>query len=391
MKPLQRQDPCGLGAAADRSAEFTAKPSPEFPSRVLVALSGGVDSAVAAALLVERGYGVFGAMLRLWTERGPDDAHANRCCTPEAVDRARRVADRLGIPFHLVNAEAAFKDQVVDYFIAEYSAGRTPSPCIPCNRTVRFGLLLNRALALGARFMATGHYARVRHAQGRYQLLRGRDSHKDQSYFLHALSQEQLAHVLFPLGGLAKGEVRVIARQRGLPVAEQPESQDVCFLADGDYRRFLARQAPHLFRPGPIRDTSGRVLGQHRGLPAYTIGQRKGLGVAAPEPLYVLAIDIAENTLIVGTAKELGQDECWVEGMHYISGETPAAAFRATAQIRYRARAATVTVTPLPHNGARIHFDSLQQGITPGQFVVLYEGEIVLGGGVICKAPKSML
>nr|HID14641.1 tRNA 2-thiouridine(34) synthase MnmA [Anaerolineae bacterium] len=359
--------------------------------RVVVALSGGVDSSVAAALLVKQGYEVIGAMLRLWAEGGPDSTRANRCCTPEAVDRARRVADRLDIPFYLINVEAAFKARVVDYFVAEYGAGRTPNPCIPCNRYVRFGLLLNRALALEAAFLATGHYARVRHVEDRYQLLRGRDPHKDQSYSLHALTQEQLAHVLFPVGELTKEEVRAIARQRGLPVAEQPESQDLCFLADGDYRRFLAHQAPHLFQPGPIRDTSGRVLGQHQGLPAYTIGQRKGLGIAAAEPLYVLAIEPAENTLIVGTAKELGRDECLVEGMHYISGETPTATFRATAQIRYRARPTAVTVTPLPHRMARVRFASPQRDITPGQFLVLYDGEVVLGGGVICKAQESML
>jgi tRNA-specific 2-thiouridylase len=350
-----------------------------------------VDSGVAAALLVDQGYEVVGAMLRLWVDDRAGGARANRCCTPEAVDRARRVADWLDIPFYLFNAERAFKSQVVDVFVAQYGAGRTPNPCVPCNRTIRFGLLLSRVLALEAAFMATGHYARVRHVGGRYQLLRGRDSHKDQSYFLHTLTQEQLAHVLFPLGELTKEEVRAIARQRGMPVAEQPESQDICFLADGDYRRVLARQAPHLFRPGPIRDTAGRVLGQHQGLPAYTIGQRKGLGIAAAEPLYVLAIDPAENTLIVGTAAELGQDQCIVEQMHYISGETPMAPFRAAAQIRYRARAVAVTVTPLPHRMARVHFASPQRDITPGQFLVLYDGEVVLGGGCICKAQGSML
>jgi len=359
--------------------------------RVLVALSGGVDSAVAAVLLVERGYEVIGAMLQLWAERGPGDAHANRCCTPEAVHRARSVADLLDIPFYLINAEAAFKSQVVDYFVAEYGAGRTPNPCVPCNRAIRFGLLLNRALALGAIFMATGHYASVRHMEGRYQLLRGRDPHKDQSYFLHALTQEQLVHVLFPLGDLTKREVRAIARQRGLPMAEQPESQDVCFLADGDYRRFLAYHAPHLFRSGPIRDTSGRVLGQHQGLPAYTIGQRKGLGIAAAEPLYVLAIEPAENALVVGTAEELGQDECLIEGMHYISGKVPTTTFRAAAQIRYRTWPAAVTVTPLQRQRAHVRFASPQRDITPGQFLVLYDGQVVLGGGVICKAQQSML
>ncbi len=376
------EGPSDLGAAA--------RSSQKSPSRVLVALSGGVDSAVAAVSLVERGYEVIGAMLRLWAERGPDDAHVNRCCTPEAVSRARRVADQLDIPFHLINAEATFKAQVVDYLVSEYSVGRTPNPCVPCNRTIRFGLLLNRALALGA-FLATGHYARVRNVEGHYQLLRGRDPHKDQSYFLHAITQEQLAHVLFPVGGLTKDEVRAIARQRGLPVAEQPESQDICFLADGDYRRFLANQAPHLFRPGPIRDTSGHVLGQHQGLPAYTIGQRKGLGVAAAEPLYVLAIEPAENALIVGPAEELGQYECMVEEIHYVSGEVPTATFRATAQIRYRVRPAAVTVTPLSRRRAHVRFTSPQRGITPGQFLVLYDDEIVLGGGVICKAQEPVL
>jgi tRNA-specific 2-thiouridylase len=371
--------------------------------RVLVALSGGVDSAVAATLLVEQGYDVAGAMLRLWVEPGPGDTRANRCWTPKntAVDRARRVADQLDIPFFLVNAKVPFKAQVVDYFVAEYAAGRTPNPCVPCNRAIRFGLLLNRALELGMTTMATGHYARVRSAEGscrsqcQLQLLRGRDPRKDQSYFLHALTQEQLAHVLFPLGELTKEEVRAIARQRGLSVAEQPESQDVCFLADGDYRRFLAHQAPHLFQPGPIRDMAGRVLGQHQGLLGYTIGQRKGLGITAPEPLYVIAVEPAENALVVGVAEELDQEECLVEEMHYIAAknckQTPAATFRATAQIRYRARAAAVTVTPLPHKRACVRFASPQRGVTPGQFLVLYDGEVVLGGGAICKAQEPML
>jgi len=360
-------------------------------AQIMVALSGGVDSAVAAALLVEQGHEVAGAMLRLWAEPGPDEARVNRCCTPEAVQRAQQVADQLDIPFSLIDAGAEFKAQVVDYFVAEYGAGRTPNPCIPCNRTIRFDLLLNRALASGATFMATGHYARVQRVEGHHQLLCGRDPKKDQSYFLHALTQEQLACVIFPLGDLTKEKVRDIARQRGLPVAEQPESQDVCFLADGDYRRFLAQQVPHLFQPGPIRDTSGRVLGQHQGLPAYTIGQRKGLRIAASEPLYVLAIELAENALIVGAAEELGRDECAVEEMHYISGETPTAPFRTTAQIRCRARPTGITVTPLPHRKAHVRFDSPQRDITPGQFLVLYDGKVVLGGGAICTAQKSML
>lgn len=358
---------------------------------VLVAMSGGVDSAVAAALLVEQGYEVIGAMLRLWAEPGQDVTAANLCCTPEAVERARQVATQLGIPFHLMSAEAPFKRQVVDYFVREYAAGRTPNPCIPCNRFIRFGLLLERALAMGADHIATGHYARVRRVGARYQLLRGLDSAKDQSYFLHALTQDQLRHVIFPLGELDKDRVRDIARGRGLPVAEQPESQDICFLADGDYRRFLAQKAPRLFRPGPIRDTSGRVLGQHQGLPSYTIGQRKGLGISAPEPLYVLAIEPEENALTVGTADELGWNECRVEEMRYVSGEAPSQPFRAAAQIRYRAPAAPVVVTPLGRDRVRVSFESPQRDVTPGQFLVLYDGDVVLGGGAICRAQKSVL
>jgi tRNA-specific 2-thiouridylase len=360
-------------------------------SRVVVALSGGVDSAVAAALLVEQGYDVIGVMLRLWVEPGGTEEQSNRCCTPEAVDRARCIAAQLDIPFYLINAEAEFKACVVDYLVSEYGAGRTPNPCVRCNRTVRFGFLLDRALALGVELLATGHYARVQRFDGRYQLLRGLDSQKDQSYFLHALSQDQLAHVLFPLGELTKKGVRGIARERGLPVAEQPESQDLCFLADGDYRGFLERHVPHLFRPGPIRDTSGRVLGQHRGLPAYTIGQRKGLEISAAEPLYVLAIKPAENALVVGGTAELGRSECMVEEVHYIDGETPVAPFSAQAQIRYRAHPTDVTVTPLPDGRAGVQFDAPQRDITPGQFLVLYDGEMVLGGGAICMPPESML
>lgn len=357
-------------------------------ARVVIALSGGVDSAVAAALLVEQGYTVSGVMLRLW---GEPDGKTNRCCTPDGVCRAIAVAEHLGIPFQLLNAEREFKAQVVDYLVAEYAAGRTPNPCVLCNRLIRFGWLLEWARAEGADFLATGHYARVSREGDGYRLLRGRDRRKDQSYFLHALSQEQLAHVLFPLGELTKQQVRAMACERALPVAEQPESQDLCFLADGDYRRFLTQHAPHIFRPGPIRDTSGRVLGQHQGLPAYTIGQRKGLGIAAAEPLYVLALVPAENALIVGTAAELGREECALEGMHYISGEVPAAPFRAIAQIRYRARPVPVTVTPLDAARAHVRFDMPQRDLTPGQFLVLYEGEVVLGGGVICMASEFVL
>ncbi len=359
-------------------------------SRVVAAMSGGVDSSVAAALLVEQGYEVTGVILRLWAEPAAG-CRDNLCCTPEAVERARTVAAMLGIPFRELDFREAFYRAVVETFVAEYAAARTPNPCIPCNREIRFGLLMGWAREQGADFLATGHYARIRRAGNRYQLLRGRDRHKDQSYVLHILTQEQLAHTLFPLGDLTKEQVRALARERGLPVADQPESQDVCFLADGDYRRFVAEHAPEAARPGPILDTQGRVLGEHQGLIHYTIGQRKGIGVAAPYPLYVLALDPTRNALIVGRAEELGQSECVVARMHYISGEEPSGPFTATAQIRYRHKEAPVTATPISGGRLHVRFAYPQRDITPGQYLVLYDGEVVIGGGVICAPWEGVL
>jgi len=405
--------------------------------RVVVAMSGGVDSSVAAALLAEQGYDVVGIMLKLWGEgespsldsEGQTHIRSNRCCTPEDTNLARRVADQLGIPFYLVNVADSFKRIVVDDFIAQYAAGRTPNPCFNCNRHIRFELLLNKALGLGADRLATGHYARVvppppsplprstgegeSTVRGEYQLLRAVDRNKDQSYVLSVLTQDKLKHVLFPLGELTKPQVREIAARKGLPFAEKAESQDLCFLADGDYRGFLMRNAPEAIHPGPIRDTSGQVVGQHQGLPFYTIGQRKGIGIAGPEALYVIALDAAENALIVGTTSELGRSNCTALRMNYVSGETPTAPFRAIAKIRYKAREASVTVTPLPapaarhpeqsdgslsdtneilrafgpqndnRLAARVYFDEPQRDITPGQGIVFYDGEVVMGGGII--------
>jgi len=354
--------------------------------RVAAALSGGVDSAVAAARLVEQGINVIGMTLRLQAEQEGVPVPA-----PEAIERARSVSHQLGVPFHVIEAEEAFRREVVDYFIAEYAAGRTPNPCVQCNRFIRFGLLMERALALGADHLATGHYAQIQRIDDQYRLLRGCDAHKDQSYFLHVLTQEQLAHTCFPLGRLTKDEVRSMARAWYLPVADRPESQDVCFLMETDYREFLMEQAPGVMRPGPIRDTAGRLMGEHRGLAAYTIGQRKGLNISAPEPLYVLSIRPEENAIIVGTADQLGRDTCLIEDVHYISGDVPHQSFRAEAQIRYRARPARVTVRPMPEQRAGVAFERPQRDITPGQFLVLYQEDMVLGGGTICEAQNSVL
>jgi len=356
------------------------------PRRVVVAMSGGVDSSVAAALLKEQGYQVIGIMLRLWSETGPGEGRSNRCCTIEAVDDARRVADQLEIPFYLLNVEEPFRQQVVAYFVREYCAGRTPNPCIECNRHIRFQFLLQRALALDADYLTTGHYARVVHRDGCYHLWRGVDRAKDQSYQLYMLGQEELAHLLLPLGALTKPVVRGMAQERGLPVAGKPESQEICFVADDDYRRFLRGWAPEAFRVGDIVDRAGRVLGQHQGLPGYTVGQRKGLGIAAPEPLYVLEIDVEQNRLVVGPVRELGARRLLAEGVSYVSGSPPPGPCQVTAKIRYQAVDAPALLEPGDDSTAGLTFDEPLRDITPGQAVVFYQGDEVLGGGTIVRA-----
>jgi tRNA-specific 2-thiouridylase len=365
-----------------------ARPAPGG-ARVVVAMSGGVDSSLAAALLVEQGAEVVGVMLRLWSETAAGVGSTNKCCSLEAVDDARRVADHLGIPFYLVNVERPFKKEVVDFTVAGYLAGETPNPCVQCNRTIRFGYLFNYAQSLGASYLATGHYARVRRqiataGQAQYLLLRGIDAAKDQSYVLHVLTQHHLARVLFPVGELTKAEVRQMAVQRGLPVAGRHDSQDLCFVADGDYRRFLQDWAPAgAIQPGPIVDDSGRVLGQHLGLPFYTIGQRKGLGIAAGEPLYVLALDKAHNAVVVGPAEALGRDHLTARQVNWIAGEPPRAAIPVEVKIRYRAVPAPAVVTPVAGDRVHVHLARPLRDITPGQSAVLYDGAVCLGGGII--------
>jgi tRNA-specific 2-thiouridylase len=347
--------------------------------RVVIAMSGGVDSSVAAALLVEHGYEVTGVMMRLWAEG------ENRCCAPEAVEDARQVAAQLGIPFHLVDYRAEFRTCVVDYFVAEYSQGRTPNPCLACNQHIRFGRLLARARAMGAVHLATGHYAQVDRVDGRYHLRMGADPQKDQSYVLYMLGQEELQQVLFPIGPYTKAQIREMARQRGLPVADKDESMEICFLGDNDYRRFLRERAPQAVRPGPIVDTSGREIGEHQGLPFYTVGQRRGLGIAAPEALYVIRLDVARNALVAGALGELGRQTLIAGQVRYVSGKPPAGPVRVRAKIRYKATLAPASWTPLDGVQARVEFDAPLRDITPGQAVVAYQGDAVLGGGVISE------
>ncbi len=354
-------------------------------------MSGGVDSSVAAALLVKQGYDVIGLMMRLWAEdslpspsrRGAGGEIHNRCCSPDAMAQARRAADGLDIPFYVVDAQAPFKAHVVDFFVEGYAAGVTPNPCLECNRHIRWSFLLRQALALEADYLATGHYARTRRHGDGWQLLKGRDERKDQSYVLSVMGQAELRHALFPVGELTKTEVRAQARELGLAVAERPESQDLCFLADGSYRRFIAERAPAAVRPGPILDATGQVLGEHRGLPFYTIGQRKGIGVAGPQPLYVLGTDWMNNALIVGRRDELGSDCLTANRVYWVAGAPPAAPFRADVKIRYKAVEAPATVTPTGEHSVEVVFDRPLRDITPGQAAVFYDGEVCLGGGII--------
>ena len=359
--------------------------------RVVVAMSGGVDSSVAAALLGEAGWEVIGITLRLWEEEQPDAPPSRACCALEAVTDARQAAQDLGIDHYVVNMKEPFRTEVVDYFVREYRAGRTPNPCIACNRAIKFTALLQKALELEASHLATGHYARLDYnaESGRYLLRKGTDAWKDQSYLLYDLTQEQLSRCLFPLGGLTKKEVRRKAEALRLGVAGKTESQEICFVPDNDYRGFLRRRGVEA-APGPILDSRGKKLGIHQGIPFYTIGQRRGMGLVSPRPLYVLEIRPEDNALIVGERNELFRAGLKAEAVNFIAVPTLEQEQMLTVKIRYRSpEVPAVVKPPAPDGTVRVIFDRPQAAVTPGQAAVFYRGELVVGGGTIKAALKQ--
>jgi tRNA-uridine 2-sulfurtransferase len=352
--------------------------------RVVVAMSGGVDSSVAAALLAEAGHEVIGLSMQLYDQREGEFGYGS-CCSLDDLHDAGRVARRLNIPHYIVNFEREFQRTVVSNFIDEYVAGRTPIPCAHCNSDLKFATLLDRSMAYGAEVVATGHYARIDidAETGRHVLRRGLDAAKDQTYFLFSLTQEQLSRASFPVGGLSKDAVRDVARGLGLPVAEKPDSQEICFVPDGDYAAFIERKTGDLESGGAIVTQSGEVLGRHGGVHRFTVGQRKGLGIAAAEPMYVLQLRPAEKTVVVGPRPELERTSLTASQVNWIAGTAPTGPLRVTAQIRHRHQPAAGTVRALDGNRASMEFDAPVTAITPGQAVVFYDGDMVLGGGWI--------
>lgn len=358
--------------------------------RVLVAMSGGVDSSVAAALLVREGYECIGVTMQLWPENLPVE-HESGCCSISAVEDARRVANKLGIPYYVLNFAHSFAEQVIERFAEEYLQGRTPNPCIVCNEKVKFGTFLQKALELECDYVATGHYATVEfdRERGRYVIRRGRDRRKDQSYTLYGLKQEQLSRTLLPLGRYEKGETREIARELGLITANKPDSQEICFVPEGDYRRFMERYTPESVKPGDIVDLDGNVIGRHRGISFYTVGQRKGLGIAHPTPLYVIRLDAKNNRVVVGP-KEAAQGVALLANpVNFVSVSELSGPMEVSCKIRYKSEDTAAVIEPADGGGVITRFDEPERAITPGQSVVWYQGDTVIGGGIIIKDLKS--
>lgn len=348
---------------------------------VVVAMSGGVDSSVAAAMLKDQGHDVIGVNLRLYSKANAEAYRLSKqCCTLDSVRDAESVCRRIGVSFYALNMEREFARDVVDYFVGEYVQGRTPNPCVACNAQIKFKHLFDRALALGADYIATGHYARVRREGGRSRLLTGTDADKDQSYALYMLGPRELERTILPIGEQTKTETRAIARQYGLVTASKAESQDICFIPDGDYRAFVRRRAPEAAAPGAIKDRSGREVGRHNGVAFYTIGQRKGLRLQSSEPLYVVEVNPSENTVVVGNRADLNRRHLLLESVSFTDGSNLAAPLETDVKLRYRGANVPARLTPL--EGSSVQLELLSSGsVAPGQAVVFYDGTEVLGGG----------
>jgi tRNA-uridine 2-sulfurtransferase len=342
--------------------------------KIMVAMSGGVDSSTAAALLKQQGHEVIGATMELFGNDSP---------TPASED-ARKVADALDIPHFVYDFRDIFTNTIIDNFCREYASGRTPNPCVLCNRFIKFGLFWEKAREAGADYLATGHYAGIIQKDGRYLLKKGADTDKDQSYFLYRLTQEQLKHTLFPLSGMTKIKVKELAQKMMLPTASRPESQEICFVPEDNYAGFVEEYLDTIALPGPILDKSGKTIGQHQGITHYTLGQRKGLGIASPEPLYVTGIDAEKNTITVGVKDNIYSSEMTASSLNWIAAQ-PAGNIKVQAKIRYRAQESGALITSVNDKEVFINFDTPQMAVTPGQSVVFYDGDTVIGGGIITR------
>jgi tRNA-specific 2-thiouridylase len=354
--------------------------------KVMLGMSGGVDSSVAAAILLRQGYEVIGVTLQIWQDMDEERQKSEGgCCSLSAVDDARRVANKLGIPYYVLNFKDIFNKTVIEYFKDEYFKGRTPNPCIACNRHVKWQAMLDKAMSMGIDYIATGHYAKVMQddATGRFVLKKSVTERKDQTYALYNLTQHQLSHTLMPVGDYTKDQIREIAKEIGLSVATKPDSQEICFIHDNDYGRFLSENCDKEILPGKFVDTKGNVLGTHKGIVHYTVGQRKGLGIAFGKPMFVVAVNPGNNTVILGDDSEVFSDTLTASDLNFISIEKPFDGMRVTAKIRYSAKEAAATIHVIDDRKIKVVFDMPQRAITPGQSVVFYDGDVVVGGGTI--------
>ncbi|PYG87455.1 tRNA (5-methylaminomethyl-2-thiouridylate)-methyltransferase [Ruminiclostridium sufflavum DSM 19573] len=354
--------------------------------KVMLGMSGGVDSSVAAAILLQQGYEVIGVTLQIWQDMNEEmQKSEGGCCSLSAVDDARRVANRLGIPYYVLNFKDIFNKTVIEYFKEEYFRGRTPNPCIACNRHVKWQAMLDKAVSMGIDYIATGHYAKVLYntESGRYILKKSVTDRKDQTYALYNLTQEQLSRTVMPVGDYPKEQIREMAREMGLSVASKPDSQEICFVHDNDYGRFLAESCGKKIVPGKFVDTRGNILGEHRGIVHYTVGQRKGLGIAFGKPMFVVGLDADTNTVVLGDDSEVFSNELTAADLNFISVDKPADGMRVGAKVRYSAKESPATIHVLNDDRVRVVFDEPQRAITPGQAVVFYDGDAVVGGGTI--------